>query len=120
LSFTILFPAPLMQARDIIPGGWQHMWTSVLPEFEGDAVRFEYFSCRLIAEVSFALIRCSWMPEKSTICELASARRLFAALLPLLVRLGLTPVASQLLSKVKLACTILAPHQRSGKERQQD
>src|SRR5215469_12626108 len=40
---------------------------SFLPEFEGEAVRFEDFFCRLVAEVSPPLIRCSRAPEQSAI-----------------------------------------------------
>jgi hypothetical protein len=40
---------------------------SFLPEFEGEAVRLENFFCRLGAEVSASLIRCSWAPEESAI-----------------------------------------------------
>jgi hypothetical protein len=38
---------------------------SFLPEFEGDAARFEDFFCRLVAVVSPPLIRCSRAPEQS-------------------------------------------------------
>jgi hypothetical protein len=40
---------------------------SFLPEFEGEAVRYEDFFCRLVAEVSPPLIRCSRAPEQSAI-----------------------------------------------------
>ena len=40
---------------------------SLLPEFEGEAVRYEDFFCRLVAEVSPPLIRCSRAPEQSAI-----------------------------------------------------
>jgi hypothetical protein len=40
---------------------------SFLPEFEGEAVRFEEFFCRLVAVVSPPLIRCSRAPEQSAI-----------------------------------------------------
>jgi hypothetical protein len=40
---------------------------SVLPEFEGDAARFEDFFCRLVAVVSPPLIRRSRAPEQSAI-----------------------------------------------------
>jgi hypothetical protein len=40
---------------------------SFLPEFEGDAARFEDFSCRLVAVVSPPLIRCFRVPEQSAI-----------------------------------------------------
>src|SRR6516225_11575636 len=40
---------------------------SFLPEFEGEAVRYEDFFCRLVAVVSPPLIRCSRAPEQSAI-----------------------------------------------------
>ena len=40
---------------------------SFLPEFEGEAVRYEDFFCRLVAEVNPPLIRCSRAPEQSAI-----------------------------------------------------
>jgi hypothetical protein len=40
---------------------------SFLPEFAGDAMRFEDFFCCLAAEVSPPLIRCSRAPEQSAI-----------------------------------------------------
>src|SRR5262249_17667138 len=40
---------------------------SFLPEFEGDAARFEDFFCRLVAVVSPPLIRCSRAPEQSAV-----------------------------------------------------
>jgi len=45
---------------------------SFLPEFEGDAARFEDFFCRLVAEVSPPLIRCSWAPEQSAVLRSAN------------------------------------------------
>ena len=45
---------------------------SFLPEFEGEAVRYEDFFCRLVAEVSPPLIRCSRAPEQSAILRAAS------------------------------------------------
>src|SRR3974390_460776 len=45
---------------------------SFLPEFEGDAARFEDFFCRLVAEVSPPLIRCSRAPEQSAILRSAN------------------------------------------------
>ena len=45
----------------------QQMRISSLPEFEGDAARFEDFFCRLVAVVSSPLIRCSRAPEQSAI-----------------------------------------------------
>ena len=67
LSVTVSLPAPLMQERDIIPCVRQRIRTSLLTEFDGDAMRFEDFFCRLVAEVSPPLIRCSRVAEKSTI-----------------------------------------------------
>ena len=40
---------------------------SFLPELKGEAVRYEDFFCRLVAEVSPPLIRCSRAPEQSAI-----------------------------------------------------
>ena len=40
---------------------------SFLPEFEGEAVRYEVFFCRVVAVVSPPLIRCSRAPEQSAI-----------------------------------------------------
>jgi hypothetical protein len=57
LGLTIPFPISLVQARDIIPGVWQFIRFSFLPEFESDALRFEDFFYRLAAEVSPPLIR---------------------------------------------------------------
>jgi hypothetical protein len=48
------------------------MRISFLPEFEGDAVRFDDFFCRLGAEVSPSLIRCSRAPEQSAILRPAN------------------------------------------------
>ena len=45
----------------------QSFRVSFLPEFEGEAVRYEDFFCRLVAVVSPPLIRCSWAPEQSAI-----------------------------------------------------
>src|SRR5262245_51655176 len=45
---------------------------SFLPEFEGDAARFEVFFCRLVAVVSPPLMRCSRTPEQSAILRPAS------------------------------------------------
>src|SRR5215469_16883243 len=45
----------------------QPMRISFLPEFEGEAARYEDFFCRLVAEVNPPLIRCSWAPEQSAI-----------------------------------------------------
>ena len=45
---------------------------SFLPEFEGDAARFEDFFCRLVAEVSPPLIRCSRASEQSAVLRSAN------------------------------------------------
>src|SRR6516162_6057205 len=45
---------------------------SFLPEFEGDAARYEDSFCRLIAAVSPPLIRCSRAPEQSAISRPAN------------------------------------------------
>jgi hypothetical protein len=45
---------------------------SFSPEFEGEAVRFEDFFCRLVAEVSPPLIRCSRAPEQSAVLRSAN------------------------------------------------
>jgi hypothetical protein len=45
---------------------------SSLPEFEADAARFEDFFCRLVAEVSPPLIRCSRAPEQSAVLRPAN------------------------------------------------
>ena len=45
----------------------QQMRISFSPEFEGEAVRFEDFFYRLVAEVSPPLIRCSRAPEQSAV-----------------------------------------------------
>jgi hypothetical protein len=75
LGPTIPFPASHTRARDIVPGVRQHMRTSFLPDFEGnDAVRFEDFFCRLVAEVSFPLIRCFRVPEQFVIIRSADSR----------------------------------------------
>jgi len=47
-------------------GVGQPIRISFLPEFEGDAMRFEDFFC-LAAEVSPPLIRCSRAPEQAAI-----------------------------------------------------
>jgi len=46
-------------------GVGQHMPFSFLPELEGDAIRFEDFFRRVVAEVSSPLIRCFRAPEHS-------------------------------------------------------
>jgi hypothetical protein len=48
------------------------MRISSLPEFEGDAMRFEDFFCRLVADVSPPLIRCSRAPEQSAVLRSAN------------------------------------------------
>jgi hypothetical protein len=53
---------------------------SFLPEFEGDAARFEDFFCRLVAEVSPPLIRCSRAPEQSAILRSANPRNWLLAM----------------------------------------
>ena len=53
---------------------------SFLPEFEGKAVRFEDFFCRLVAEVSPPLIRCSRAPEQSVILRSANPRNWLPAM----------------------------------------
>jgi hypothetical protein len=76
LGLTIPFPISLIQARDIIPGVWQLIRFSFLPEFEGDAVRFEDFFCRVVAEVSSPLIHRSWVPEQSAMLHPLNPRNL--------------------------------------------
>jgi hypothetical protein len=53
---------------------------SFLPEFEGDAVRYEDFFRRLVAELSPSLIRCSRAPEQSAILRPASPRNWLLAM----------------------------------------
>jgi len=76
LGSTMLFPASLIPEGEIIIGiiigVWQHMRFSLLPEFEGDAIRFEDFFCRLVAEVSSPLIRRSRVPEQSAMLRPAN------------------------------------------------
>ena len=45
---------------------------SFLPEFEGEAVRYEDFFCRLVAVVSPPLIRCSRASEQSAVLRSAN------------------------------------------------
>ena len=83
LGSTMLFPASLIPEGEIIIGiiigVWQHMRFSLLPEFEGDAIRFEDFFCRLVAEVSSPLIRRSRVPEQSAMLySSSSGNRLLA------------------------------------------
>src|ERR1700737_1715207 len=70
----MLFPASLIPEGDIIIGVGQHMRFSFLPELEGDAIRFEDFFCRLVAEVSSPLVRCSRVPEQSGMLRPANPR----------------------------------------------
>jgi hypothetical protein len=72
LCSAMLFPASLIPKNEIVVSVGQHMRTSFLPEFEGDAMRFEDFFCRLSAEASPPLIRCSRAPEQSAILRPAS------------------------------------------------
>jgi hypothetical protein len=48
------------------------MRISFLPEFEDDTVKIEDFFCRLVAEVSPSLIRCSRAPEQSAVLRSAN------------------------------------------------
>jgi hypothetical protein len=58
-------------------GVGQHMPFSFLPEFEGDAIRFEDFFRRVVAEVSSPLIRCFRAPEHSAmLCPINPRNRL--------------------------------------------
>jgi len=66
LCSAMLFPASLIPKGQIVMSVGQQMRISSLPEFEGEAVRFEDFFC-LAAEVSPPLIRCSRAPEQSAI-----------------------------------------------------
>jgi hypothetical protein len=45
---------------------------SFLPEFEGEAVRYEDFFCRLVAVLSPPLIRCSRTSEQSAVLRSAN------------------------------------------------
>src|SRR6516164_2368484 len=67
LCSAMFFPASLIPKNEIVVKVWQQMRISSLPEFEGEAVRYEDFFCRLVAEVSPPLIRCSRAPEQSAI-----------------------------------------------------
>ena len=53
-------------------GVGQPIRISFLPEFEGEAVRYEDFFCRLVAEVSPPLIRCSRASEQSAVLRSAN------------------------------------------------
>jgi hypothetical protein len=72
LCFAMLFPVSLIPKNEIVVNVRQHMRISLLPEFEGDIVKFEDFVCRLGAEVSPSLIRCSRVPEQPAILRPAS------------------------------------------------
>lgn len=74
------FPASLIPDREIFVGVWRHMRFSFLPEFEGDAVRFEDFFCRLVAEVSSPLIRSSRVPEQLAMLHLANPGNRFLSM----------------------------------------
>jgi hypothetical protein len=80
LGLAIPFPVSLIQAGDIIPGGWQHIRAAFSPQFEGDAVRFQDFFCRLVAEVSPSLIRCFRVPEQSAIPRSGNPRNRLLAM----------------------------------------
>ena len=67
LRSAMFFPATLIPKNEIVVNLQQHTRSSFLPEFEGDTVKFEDFFCRLVAEVSPSLIRCSRAPEQSAI-----------------------------------------------------
>jgi hypothetical protein len=51
---------------------WQPIRISFLPEFEGEAVTYEDFFCRLVAVVSPPLVRCSRAPEQSAVLRPAN------------------------------------------------
>ena len=72
LCSAMFFPASLISKNEIVVNFRQHTRISLLPEFEGDTVKFEDFFCRLVAEVSPSLIRCSRAPEQSAILRPAS------------------------------------------------
>jgi hypothetical protein len=80
LCSTMLFPASLIPEGKIMIGVGQHMPFSFLPELEGDAMRFEDFFCRLVAEVSPPLIRCSRASEQSAVLRPASPRNWLLAM----------------------------------------
>jgi hypothetical protein len=73
LGSAMLFPASLIPEAEIIIGVRQHMRISIFPELEGDAVRFEDFFCRPVAEVSSPLVRCSRAPEHSAMLRPANS-----------------------------------------------
>ena len=72
LCSAMLFPASLIPKKEIVVNVRQQMRVSFLPELEGGAVGFEDLFCRLGAEVSSSLIRCSRAPEQSAILRPAS------------------------------------------------
>jgi hypothetical protein len=82
LGLTISFPISLIPAGDIAPGVRQHMRTSLLPEFEGDAVRLEDFFCHLVAEVSPSLIGRSRWPGLRAWTQNSSSNRCRANIRP--------------------------------------
>src|SRR6516162_9615864 len=53
-------------------GVGQPIRISFLPEFEGEAARYEDFFCRLVAVVSPPLIRCSRASEQSAVLRSAN------------------------------------------------
>jgi len=67
LALAMPLPVSLIPDRQIVVSGRQPVRTSLLPDFEGDAVRFEDFLCRRAAEVSPPLIRCSRATEQSAV-----------------------------------------------------
>jgi hypothetical protein len=77
LCSTMLFPASLIPEGEIMIGVGQHIPFSFLPEFEGDAIRFEDFFRRVVAEVSSPLIRCFRAPEHSAMLCPANPRNRF-------------------------------------------
>src|SRR4029077_3618728 len=63
----MFLPASLRPEGSIVMSVGQPIRISSLPEFEGDAARFEDFFRRVVAAVSPSLIRCSRAPEQSAI-----------------------------------------------------
>jgi hypothetical protein len=74
LCSTMLFPAPSILEGEIMIGVGQHMPFSFLPELEGDAITFEDFFRRVVAEVSSPLIRCFRAPEYSAMLHPGNPR----------------------------------------------
>ena len=72
LCSAMFLPASLIPERQIVMGVGQPIRISFLPEFKGEAVRCEDFFCRLVAEVSPPLIRCSRAPEQSAVLRSAN------------------------------------------------